>query len=202
MTVWEHRPPVTFRMRALGAALFLASLSARAQSAPPEATKPMPGALRVGVESGAGLLGGAILGGAAAWTLYSALGSSQTVSEDSRRTAAQVGAAVGMSVGAPIGVSLAGKLLNRRGSFIVSWLSSVAGLGVGYGIYGLARSGSDSSLAKGTYALTLLLPVAGAVLGYELSSPSDADLHAEAGQLVPALALSPRGAAIGLSGRF
>lgn len=189
-------------MRALSAALFLACLSARAQSAPPEATRPMPTALRVGVESGAGLLGGAILGGAAAWTLYSALGSSQTGNEDSRRTAAQVGAAVGMSVGAPIGVSLAGQLLNRRGSFIISWLSSVAGLGVGYGIYGLARSGSDSSLAKGTYALTLLLPVAGAVIGYELSSPSDADRHAESGEILPALALSPRGAALGVIGRF
>jgi hypothetical protein len=44
--------------------------------------------------------------------------------------------------------------------------------------------------------------VAGAVIGYELSSPSDADLRTEAGQVMPALALSPHGAAIGLTGRF
>ena len=180
----------------------LVSLAARAESAPPAATEPVPPLLRVGAETGGGIVGGLILGGASAWVIYSTL---NTQGDDaSRRSAAQVGAAVGVSVGAPIGVSLTGKFLGRQGSFIISWLSSVAGLGVGYGIYGLIRSGSDSSAAKATYALTLLLPVAGAVIGYELSS-SDQPVPAAAASpppLLPAVAVGPGGASFGLVGRF
>jgi hypothetical protein len=100
-------------------------------------------------------------------------------------------------------VSLTGKFLGRQGSFIVSWLSNLAGLGVGYGIYGLIRSGSDSSAAKATYALTLLLPVAGAVIGYELSSSAEsAGPAASVPALLPAVAMGPGGASIGLVGRF
>jgi hypothetical protein len=193
---------VTLSTRATCAALLLVAFAVRAESAPPAATQPISPVLRVGVETGAGILGGALIGGAAALTLYSTLGSQQG-DDSARRTAAQVGAAVGVSVGAPIGVSLAGKLLARDGSFIISWLSSVAGLGVGYGIYGLVRSGSDSSAAKATYALTLLLPVAGAVIGYELTS-SAAPTPPTAGtvQLVPLLALGPGGGSVGLGGTF
>jgi hypothetical protein len=81
----------------------------------------------------------------------------------------------------------------------------VAGLGVGYGIYGLIRSGSDSSAAKATYALTLLLPVAGAVIGYELSSPDQpqpAPTAASVPSLLPAVAVGPGGASFALVGRF
>jgi len=179
----------------------LVSLAARAEPAPPAATEPIPPLLRVGAETGGGIVGGLILGGASAWVIYSTL---NTQGDDaSRRSAAQVGAAVGVSVGAPIGVSLTGKFLGRQGSFIISWLSSVAGLGVGYGIYGLIRSGSDSSAAKATYALTLLLPVAGAVIGYELSS-SDQPVPTAASvpSLLPAVAVAPGGASFGLVGRF
>ena len=193
---------MTLSTRAPCAALLLAAFAAQAQSAPPEATQPISPALRVGAETGAGILGGALIGGAAALTLYSTLGSSQG-DDQSRKTAAQVGAAVGVSVGAPIGVSLAGKLLGRDGSFIISWLTSVAGLGVGYGIYGLVRSGSDSSAAKATYALTLLLPVAGAVIGYELSSsPAQPQPAAGTVQLMPVLALGSGRGTIGLAGTF
>lgn len=180
-------------------------MAVRADPAPAAATQPIAPALRVGVETGAGMLGGALIGGAAAFTLSSTLGSQQG-DEASRQTAAQVGAAVGVSVGAPIGVSLAGKLLGRDGSFIISWLCSVAGLGVGYGIYGLVRAGSDSSAAKATYALTLLLPVAGAVIGYEITSsaapPTPPTPTAGRVQLVPLLALGPAGGSIGLGGTF
>jgi hypothetical protein len=194
---------VIFSTRAASAALLLAAMAVRADPAPPAATQPISPTLRVGVETGAGILGGALIGGAAAFTLYSTLGS-QHGDEASRQTAAQVGAAVGVSVGAPIGVSLAGKLLGRDGSFIITWLSSVAGLGVGYGIYGLVRSGSDSSAAKATYALTLLLPVAGAVIGYELTSSAATPTPPTAGtvQLVPLLAVGPRGGSLGLGGVF
>jgi len=194
-------PPTRARCVALAV---LASLAARAEPAPPPATEPVPPLLRVGAETGGGIVGGLILGGASAWVIYGTL---NTQGDDaSRRSAAQVGAAIGVSVGAPIGVSLTGKLLGRQGSFIVSWLSSVAGLGVGYGLYGLIRSGSDSSAAKATYALTLLLPVAGAVIGYELSSseqpapPTAATSAVPA--LLPAVAVGPGGASFALVGRF
>ena len=181
------------------------SLSARAESAPPGATEPLPPALRVGAEAGGGIVGGLILGGASALVINATL---NTQGDDaSRRSAAQVGAAVGVSVGAPIGVSLTGKLLGRQGSFIISWLSSVAGLGVGYGIYGLIRSGSDSSAAKATYALTLLLPIAGAVIGYELTSSDQSAAPASPPTsvipgLLPAVAVGPGGASFALVGRF
>jgi hypothetical protein len=165
----------------------------------------MPPALRVGAETGGGIVGGLLLGGTSAWVIYATL---NTQGDDAaRRSAAQVGAAVGVSVGAPIGVSLTGKLLGRQGSFIISWLSSVAGLGVGYGIYGLIRSGSDSSAAKATYALTLLLPIAGAVIGYELTSsdqpaPAASTPSSAVPGLLPAVAVGPGGASFALVGRF
>jgi len=193
--------PTRARCVALSALL---SLSARAEPAAEAATEPVAPLLRVGAETGGGILGGFILGGASAWVIYETL---NTQGDDaSRRSAAQVGAAIGVSVGAPIGVSLTGKLLGRQGSFIISWLSSVAGLGVGYGLYGLIRSGSDSSAAKATYALTLLLPVAGAVIGYELSSSdqpaSPTATSPPAPSLFPAVAVGPGGASFALVGRF
>ncbi len=192
-------PPTRARCVALAA---LVSLAARAEPAPDAATEPVPPLLRVGAETGGGILGGFVIGGASAWVIWETL---NTQGDDaSRRSAAQVGAAIGVSVGAPIGVSLTGKLLGRQGSFIISWLSSVAGLGVGYGIYGLIRSGSDSSAAKATYALTLLLPVAGAVIGYELSSSDQPapPTAATSPVLLPAVAVGPGGASFGLVGRF
>jgi hypothetical protein len=197
--------PVIVPTRACVAALaLLVPLAARAEPAPPAATQPIPPLLRVGAETGGGIVGGLILGGASAWVIYGTL---NTQGDDaSRRSAAQVGAAIGVSVGAPIGVSLTGKFLGRQGSFIISWLSSVAGLGVGYGIYGLIRSGSDSSAAKATYALTLLLPVAGAVIGYELSSPDQpvqsSPAAASVPSVLPAVAVGPGGASFALVGRF
>ena len=188
------------RARFVALALLL-SLAARAEPAPPAATEPIPPALRIGAETGGGIVGGLILGGASAWVIYGTL---NTQGDDAaRRSAAQVGAAVGVSVGAPIGVSLTGKLLGRQGSFIISWLSSLAGLGVGYGIYGLIRSGSDSSAAKATYALTLLLPIAGAVIGYELSSSDQPPPpSASVPSWLPAVVVGPGGASFGLVGRF
>ena len=191
----------TTRVRCVALAL-LVSLAVRAEPAPAAATEPVAPLLRVGAETGGGIIGGLILGGASAWVIYGTL---NTQGDDaSRRSAAQVGAAIGVSVGAPIGVSLTGKFLGRQGSFIISWLSSVAGLGVGYGLYGLIRSGSDSSAAKATYALTLLLPVAGAVIGYELSS-SDQPVPGSASavpRVLPAVAVGPGGASFALVGHF
>ncbi len=192
--------PIPVRCSAL---VLLVSLVARAEPAPAAATEPVTPLVRVGAETGGGIVGGLLIGGAAAWITYATL---NTQGDDaSRRSAAQLAGAVGVSVGAPIGVSLTGKLLGREGSFIISWLSSVAGLGVGYGIYGLVRSGSDSPAAKATYALTLLLPVAGAVIGYELSSsgePQPNTATSDLPGLLPAVAVGPGGATFALVGRF
>ncbi|MGZ3481178.1 MAG: hypothetical protein ACXU81_12555 [Myxococcaceae bacterium] len=192
-------PPTRVRCAALA---LLASLAARAESAPPAATQPIAPLVRIGAETGGGIVGGALIGGAAAWVISATLNTQEGGS--SSNSAAQVGAALGVSVGAPIGVSLTGKLLGRQGSFIISWLSSVAGLGVGYGIYGLVRAGSDSSAAKATYALCLLLPVAGSVIGYELTSseqPPSAPTTALPAVL-PAVSIGPGGGAFALVGRF
>jgi len=182
--------------------VLLVSAATRAEPAPEAATQPVPPFLRIGAETGGGIVGGLILGGASAWVVYGTL---NTQGDDaSRRSAAQVAGAIGTSVGAPIGVSLTGKLLGRQGSFIISWLSSVAGLGVGYGIYGLVRSGSDSSAAKATYALALLLPIAGAVVGYELSSTDQAASAppVPGTAVLPSIAVGPGGASFALVGRF
>ena len=66
------------------------------------------------------------------------------------------------------------------------------------------RAGSDSSAAKATYALCLLLPVAGAVVGYELTSseqPTSAAATATPA-VMPALSIGPNGGAFALVGRF
>jgi len=162
----------------------------------------VPSLLRVSAETGGGIVGGLLIGGTAAAVVWGTL---NTQGDDpSRRSAAQVAGAVGVSVGAPIGVSLTGKLLGRQGSFIISWLSSVAGLGVGYGIYGLIRTGGDSSAAKATYALTLLLPIAGAVIGYELSSSDQASPPSATSVpgVMPSIAVGPGGASVALVGHF
>ena len=178
------------------------SLAAQAEPAPAAATQPIAPLVRIGAETGGGIVGGALLGGTAGWIVSATLNTQEGGTPSN--SPAQVAAALGMSVGAPIGVSLTGKLLGRQGSFIISWLSSVAGLGVGYGIYGLVRAGSDSSAAKATYALCLLLPVAGAVIGYELSSsdhPAPAPSAARPAVL-PAVSIVPGGGAFALVGRF
>lgn len=192
-------PPTRVRCAALA---LLLCLAARAEPAPAPATQPIAPLVRIGAETGGGIVGGALIGGTAAWVISATLNTQE--GGTSSNSAAQVGAAVGVSVGAPIGVSLTGKLLGRQGSFIVSWLSSVAGLGVGYGIYGLVRAGSDSSAAKASYALCLLLPVAGAVIGYELtSSQQPAPASVSSGPtLLPAVSFVPGGGAFALVGRF
>ena len=192
-------PPTSVRWAALALCV---SVAARAEPAPAAATQPIAPLVRIGAETGGGIVGGALIGGAAGWIISATLDTQE--GGTGSNSAAQVGAALGVSVGAPIGVSLTGKLLGRQGSFIISWLSSVAGLGVGYGIYGLVRAGSDSSAAKATYALCLLLPVAGAVIGYELSSSEQpAPVSAAAlPALLPAVAIGPGGGAFALVGRF
>jgi hypothetical protein len=156
--------------------------------------------LRIGLEAGAGLVGGAAVGFFAQWA-FSGLLDTQNNTTQTQRLTSLFGAPLGVAVGAPLAVSLTGYTLNEHGSFLVSWLSSMAGLAVGGGVYLTATSLSNSQAAKGTYALALLLPVVGAVLGYELSARA-ADPPPKGATFVPSAFISQGGGGAALAGRF
>ena len=178
-----------------------------AGSPPPAAAvtaTPQPalsGPLRIGLESGAGLLGGAAVGFFSQWAFSGLLGTQNNTTQTQHFTSL-FGAPLGVAVGAPLAVSLTGYTLNEHGSFLVSWLSSMAGLAVGGSVYLTATSLSDSQAAKGTYALALLLPVVGAVLGYELSARAQDEPPKPKVTLVPSLYIAPGGGGAALAGRF
>jgi hypothetical protein len=165
-----------------------------------DTSAPMSGPLRVGVEAGAGLVGGAAVGAFNAWAMQSLL-QTQNNSASTQRLVSLFGAPLGVSVGAPLAVTLTGHVLGQSGSFLVSWLSALGGLAVGGGIYLTASGLSNSQAAQATYAFALVLPVVGAVLGYELSARAAAR-PAPGLTVVPALAVSERGAAAGIAGVF
>jgi len=158
--------------------------------------------LRLGLEAGAGLVGGAAVGVFSAWAFSGLLGT-QNNSSQTQRFTSLFGAPLGVAVGAPLAVTLTGYTIGEQGSFLVSWLCSMAGLAVGGGVYLTATGLSDSSAAKGTYALALLLPVVGSVLGYELSARAAAQPPAAGPAVVPTVFFSPGGGAGGaVAGRF
>jgi hypothetical protein len=167
-------------------------------AAPPP---PLSGPLRIGLESGAGLLGGAAVGFFSQWAFSGLLGTQNNTSQTQRFTSL-FGAPLGVAVGAPLAVTLTGYTLNERGSFLISWLSSMAGLAVGGSVYLAATNLSDSQAAKGTYALALLLPVVGAVLGYELSARAADEPPKPKPAFVPSVFISPGGGGAALAGRF
>jgi len=166
-------------------------------AAPP----PMSAPLRLGLEAGAGLVGGAAVGFFSQWAFSGLLGTSNNTPETQRFTNL-FGAPLGVAVGAPLAVTLTGYTIGEQGSFLVSWLSSMAGLAVGGGVYLTATGLSDSSAAKGTYVLALLLPVVGAVVGYELSARAAAQPPPPAATVVPTVFVSPGGGGGALAGRF
>lgn len=156
--------------------------------------------LRIGLEAGAGLVGGAAVGAFNAWAMQSILGT-QNNSDSTQRLVSLFGAPLGVAVGAPLAVTLTGYTLGERGSFLVSWLSAMAGLAIGGSAYLVSTGISSSQAAQGTYALALILPVAGAVIGYELSARAAA---AEPSRtvVVPAVGVNAHGASAGVAGRF
>ncbi len=158
--------------------------------------------LRLGLEAGAGLVGGAAVGVFSAWAFSGLLGT-QNNSSQTQRFTSLFGAPLGVAVGAPLAVTLTGYTIGEQGSFLVSWLCSMAGLAVGGGVYLTATGLSDSSAAKGTYALALLLPVVGSVLGYEFSARAAAEPPPVGPTVVPTVFFSPGGGAGGaVAGRF
>ncbi|HXX29434.1 MAG TPA: hypothetical protein VEJ89_01815 [Myxococcaceae bacterium] len=156
--------------------------------------------LRVGLEAGAGVLGGAAVGAFNAWVMQSVLGT-QNNSSSTQRLVSLFGAPLGVAVGAPLAVSLTGYTLGERGSFLVSWLSAMAGLAIGGSAYLVSTGISNSQAAQGTYVLALALPVAGAVIGYELSAQA-ARAAPQGTIVVPTVAVLPQGASAGVAGRF
>ena len=157
--------------------------------------------MRIGLESGAGLIGGAAVGVFSEWAFSGLLGT-QNNSTQTQRFTSLFGAPLGVAVGAPLAVTLTGYTLNEHGSFLVRWLSAMAGLAVGGTVYLTATSMSDSQAAKSTYALALLLPVVGAVLGYELSARAADKPVPKGPTFVPSVFLSPGGAGAAVAGRF
>ena len=176
-----------------------------AAGSPPAVTvvpaPPLSTPLRLGLEVGAGALGGAAVGVFSEWAFSGLLGTQNNTTKTQRFTSL-FGAPLGVAVGAPLAVTLTGFTLNEHGSFLVSWLSSIAGLVVGGSVYLTATGLSDSQAAKGTYALALLLPVVGAVLGYELSARAADTPLPYRPTVVPTLFLSTGGGGGALAGRF
>jgi hypothetical protein len=176
-----------------------------AAASPPSVTvvqkAPLSTPLRLGLEVGAGVVGGAAVGVFSEWAFGGLLGTQNNTTQTQRFTSL-FGAPLGVAVGAPLAVSLTGFTLDEHGSFLVSWLSSMAGLAVGGTVYLTATGLSDSQAAKGTYALALLLPVVGAVMGYEFSARAADAPKPQGPTVIPALFLAPGGGGGAVAGRF
>ena len=82
-------------------------------------------------------------------------------------TGALTGVFAGFLVGTPLGVVWAGEWLHGMGSFVSAFLGSLAGVAVAVIIVAVAQNYAAAYVAG-------LVPVAGAVIGYELSSSSNA----------------------------
>lgn len=98
------------------------------------------------------------------------------------------GAAIGFAVAAPVGVLLSGRLFDGDGSALATLVGNFVGLGLGVG----------ATLAGGQDGTPLLfaLPLVGAVLGYEVTSPAARSLVKVSASVTP----SREGALVGLAG--
>ena len=114
------------------------------------------------------------------------------------------------STGLALGVHTVGRFMNGQGRFLPTLVGAVAGSGAGMLLF------FSGNVAAGLLGV-LLLPIPGAVIGYELSqrepglNPGDSegqddeeDAYARAGvRLTPLLGVTPRGGLFGgISGRF
>lgn len=117
-----------------------------------------------------------------------------------RRLTLGVGA-VGLGLGAASGVYLAGALMNARGRYLPTLLGGLAGAGVPLAVSGLTGADVESAPILISF---LALPVAGAILGYELSNPlsRQRSVSTASTAVLPTVALTPGGGALGLAGRF
>jgi hypothetical protein len=164
---------------------------------------------RVAFEALGGVVGGVGLGLGSALLVGGLMElSTDCSSEDSGcALVAAVLALPALAVGIPFGVSIAGRLMGGKGRFLPALGGMFAGLGASLL---LALTGSGLVLGLGL----VTLPIAGAIVGYELSHPEAPRLR-EAGegygseytrggfQVLPVLGLTPRGGFMGgLAARF
>jgi hypothetical protein len=116
-----------------------------------------------------------------------------------RRITLGVGAA-GLGLGAASGVYLAGALMNARGRYLPTLLGGLAGAALPLAVSGITGADIESAPLLVSF---LALPVAGAILGYELSNPLTRQRSERAATaVVPTVALAPGGGGLGLAGRF
>jgi hypothetical protein len=104
-------------------------------------------------------------------------------------------ASIGIAVTAPLGAWVGGTMMGGDGNFGLTFLGSVLGALVGLPLF----------LSKAPFLpiLALLTPIAGSMIGYELSvSPEPPAVALGGTRLQPLLSISPQGSFVGLGGHF
>ena len=182
-----------------------------ASNAPPPLViprQPQSRTERILIEAGGGVGAGVVLG---VGGLYIGFLAGAVAATDSRgRTSAErflaagaYGGAVGAALGVPIGVYLVGNNFNGNGGFGWTVLGSLAGGAVTFGLVAIADQAEISAAVP--LVAGIVLPVAGAVLGYELSSDADSrgpPRRPAQPTVMPTVTTVAHGAALGLVGTF
>ncbi|MFY2563883.1 GlsB/YeaQ/YmgE family stress response membrane protein [Corallococcus terminator] len=159
---------------------------------------------RVAVEFVGGTAGG-IAGGAVGLVVGYLLGA-PTVGCDECQVVSLVGGLTGVVIGIPAGTWAGGRLMDGKGTLLATVGGSLVGWGGALlGSLILGANDDDKALA----ALLLLLPVAGATTGYELShqsqrpvSPPAQTRHDSGVRVLPVAGMTEHGPRLGLIGRF
>ncbi|WP_226994200.1 GlsB/YeaQ/YmgE family stress response membrane protein [Myxococcus hansupus] len=165
-------------------------------------TRPADPVPRITVEFASGVAGG-LAAGTAGLVLGFLLGSA-TVGCDECAIVAAVGGSSGVLLGIPAGTYLGGRMMGGKGSF----LGTLGGSLVGWGAFALGTAVvGDRDINPGIAVVMLMLPIAGAVTGYELSSQRNIlkESQREASsqvRLVPVAGMTSHGARLGLMGSF
>ncbi|MCP3104044.1 GlsB/YeaQ/YmgE family stress response membrane protein [Myxococcus sp. K15C18031901] len=160
---------------------------------------------RIAVEAVGGVAGGAV-GGTLGLVAGYLLGA-PTVGCDECHVVSLVGGLAGVLVGIPAGTWVGGKVMGGKGTFLATTAGSLVGWGgalLGSAVLGLGDD--DKTLA----ALLLILPLAGATTGYELSQqdallqppPTPVPTHQKAVRVMPLAGMTEHGPRLGLMGRF
>lgn len=184
------------RMLAYALALNLGLVHAVHAAEPtPEPEEPgMPRAARITLETLGGY-GGAAVGGLLGYGLaLPAVGSGDFAG----LAAAFVGGIPGAAIGLPTGIYLTGEACGGDGNYWVTWAGVLAGSVVPF-LVSYATAGDDGW--EGTQiALWATLPVAGGIIGYELSQRERSASSLPAAR--PWLAPLEGGVALGIGGSF
>jgi hypothetical protein len=108
-----------------------------------------------------------------------------------------IGAMAGIILGLPTGIWVVGNGLDGEGNLGWTFLGSVAGwLTAGAGVMALR------GLGDGGAAWVVLLPIAGGILGYEVSSANELDENAPRPAVSASIQPENGGIRVGLSGYF